>query len=138
MQSFRRLRVWERAHRFALEVRRATQSFPRSGYAELKSQLISAAESIATNIVEGAAASSRKEFARFLDISIKSTAEVEYHLQLALDNGILLPSKWKELSDEVVEIRRMLCGLRKAVLKAERDTGKTKATSTTEPRETDN
>ena len=121
MQSFRRLRVWERAHQFALDVRRATQSFPRSGYAELKSQLIIAAESIAANIVEGAAASSRKEFARFLDISIKSTSEVEYHLQLALDNGVMLPSKWKELSDEVVEIRRMLCGLRKAVLKADRD-----------------
>jgi len=41
-------------------------------------------------------------------------------LQLALDNGVLPPSKWKQLSDEVVEIRRMLCGLRKAVLRADR------------------
>jgi four helix bundle protein len=120
MQSFRRLHVWERAHQFALDVRKATHSFPRTGYGELKSQLISAAESIPTNIVEGAGASSRKEFARYLDISIKSTFEVEYQLQLAKDNAILLPDEWEALSNEVVEIRRMLYGLRKAVLKREK------------------
>jgi four helix bundle protein len=119
MQDFRRLRVWERAHRFALDVRKVTHSFPRTGYADLKSQLVSAAESIATNIVEGSAASTRKEFARFLEISIKSASEVEYQLQLAVDNAVLLPSKWKELSDEVVEIRKMLIGLRRAVLRGD-------------------
>ena len=90
MQNFRRLHVWERAHQFALDVRIATESFPRSGYSELKAQLVSGTESIPTNIVEGCGASSRKEFARYLDISIKSTFEVEYQLQLAKDYSILL------------------------------------------------
>src|SRR5690242_21168411 len=54
----------------------------------------------------------RKEFARYLDISIKSTYEVEYQLQLARDYAILLPDKWKSLSNEVVQIRRMMYGLR--------------------------
>jgi len=121
MQNFRRLHAWERAHQFALDVRIATQSFPRTGYSELKAQLIGAAESIPTNIVEGCGASSRKEFARYLDISIKSTFEVEYQLQLAKDYSILLPDKWKSLSDELIEIRRMLYGLRKAVLTADRN-----------------
>ena len=85
MQSFRRLHVWERAHQFALDVRKATRSFPKTGYGELKAQLIRAAESISTNIVEGAGAATRKEFARYLDIAIKSTLEVESQLQLALD-----------------------------------------------------
>lgn len=129
MQNFRRLRVWERAHQFALDIRKATHSFPRTGYGELKAQLISAAESISTNIVEGAGAASRKEFARYLDIAIKSTLEVESQLQLALDYAILLPDKWKSLSDELVEIRRMLYGLRKAVLKADRDGQKGKKTT---------
>lgn len=124
MQSFRRLHVWERAHQFALDVRKATRSFPKTGYGELKAQLIRAAESISTNIVEGAGAATRKEFARYLDIAIKSTLEVESQLQLALDYGILPSDKWKILSDELVQIRRMLYGLRKAVLKADRDRGK--------------
>ena len=121
MQNFRRLHVWERAHQFALDVRIATESFPRTGYSELKAQLVRAAESIPTNIVEGCGASSRKEFARYLDISIKSTFEVEYQLQLAKDYSILLPNRWESLSSEVVQIRRMLYGLRKSVLTADRN-----------------
>jgi four helix bundle protein len=120
MQNFRRLRVWERAHQFALEVRKVTQSFPRAGYGELKAQLVSAAESIVTNIVEGTGAVTRKEFARYLDIAIKSASEVEGQLQLALDYGIILPITWHALSDEAVQIRRMLIGLRRAVLDADR------------------
>jgi len=120
MQNFRRLRVWERAHQFALEVRKVTQSFPRAGYGELKAQLVSAAESIVTNIVEGTGAVTRKEFARYLDIAIKSASEVEGQLQVAVDYGIILPITWHALSDEAVQIRRMLIGLRRAVLDADR------------------
>lgn len=118
MQDFRRLAVWARAHAFVLNVRRAVGTFPRAGYAELRSQLTTAAESIAHNIVEGSAASSRKEFARFLDVSIKSTSEAEYQLQLAHDYTLLPVHVWQSLTSEVVQIRRMLCGLRRAVLDA--------------------
>lgn len=116
MQDFRRLRVWSRAHSFALAVRRAARSFPRSGYSDLKAQIVRAADSIASNIVEGCGAATRKEFARYLDISIKSTSEVEYRLQLALDCGLLSKAGWTTLSVEVVEIRKMLYGLRRALL----------------------
>jgi four helix bundle protein len=77
-----------------------------------------AAESIVSNIVEGCAASSRKEFARFLDISIKSTSEVDYQLQLARDLGVLRHAQWKPLAQEVVELRKMLSALRRTVLDA--------------------
>jgi four helix bundle protein len=120
MQNFRDLHVSERSHRFALAVRRASRGFPRHGYAELKSQIVRAAESIPANIVEGCGAATRKEFARFLDISVKSTSELEYHLILARDNGVLSPGLADSLTREVVEIRRMLCGLRRALLNADR------------------
>lgn len=112
--------MWQRAHALVLNVRRASRSFPRSGCASLKSQMVRAAESIAFNIVEGSAASSRKEFARFLDISIKSTSELEYQLQLAMDYGVLPARDWRSVTAETVEIRRMLCGLRRTVLEASR------------------
>ena len=118
MQDFRRLLVWQRAHAFALDVRRVTDAFPRVGYTDLKSQLRRAAESIVTNIVEGCGASSRKEFARFLDMSIKSTSEVDYQLQLARDLGVLCHARWKPLAQEVVELRKMLSALRRTVLDA--------------------
>jgi four helix bundle protein len=83
MQDFRRLLVWSRSHALATTIRRTVHGFRGAGYAELKSQLVSAAESIPSNVVEGCGAATSKEFARFLDISIKSTSEVEYRLELA-------------------------------------------------------
>jgi four helix bundle protein len=99
----------------ALELRKLAAGFP-PGYGEFKEQLTSAAESIASNIVEGAAAASKKEFARFLDFSIKSSIEVEYRLQLAFDYALVGEAMWETYTDEVVEIRKMTFGLKKSVL----------------------
>lgn len=116
MQDYHNLDVWARAHAQALKVRKATRRFPRTGYASLKKQMTTAAESIAFNIVEGCGASSQKEFARFLDISIKSAFELEYQLQLAMDYGVLPAKGHALLSKETVEIRKMLFGLQEKVL----------------------
>lgn len=118
MQSFRHLLVWQRAHALALDARRVSRSFPRSGYSALKSQLARCAESIPANIAEGCGAATNREFSRFLDIAIKSTTELEYHLQLAHDSGVLTRGHWQTLTAETIEIRRMLCGLRRRVLEA--------------------
>jgi four helix bundle protein len=127
MQDFRQLIVWKRAHVFAINVRQACRGFPRTGYSDLKSQLSRAAESIASNIVEGCGAATRKEFARFLDISIKSTSEVDYQLELARDYRVLSYHDWKALASEAVQIRKMLFALRRAVLAADQ------AAQSTEP-----
>jgi len=54
--------------------------------------------------------------ARFVEMSIKSTKELEYQLLLARDYGVLPRADWKVLSQETIEIRRMLYGLRRRVL----------------------
>ena len=54
--------------------------------------------------------------ARFVDMSIKSTKELEYQLLLAKDYGVMPRSDWKVLTEETIDIRRMLCGLRRRVL----------------------
>src|SRR5262245_19553947 len=115
MQNFRKLLVWRKAHALALEVRRVARTFPRDRNWSLASQLVRAADSIAQNIVEGCGAQTNREFARFLDISIKSSSETEYQLQLALDDGALSTREWGGLQRSVIEIRKMLSGLRQAV-----------------------
>lgn len=114
MQDFRKLKVWQKAHALALNVRRVSKGFPRSGYATLRSQITRAAESVPSNIVEGCFAASQREFAH-LEISVKSAGELEYHLQLAYDYGVLRNRNWQSLSADTVEVRRMLLGLRKKV-----------------------
>jgi four helix bundle protein len=118
MQDYRKLRVWGAAHALAIGVRQATNGFPRTGYASLRSQVTTAAESIAFNIVEGCGAAGQAEFARFLDISRKSSMELEYQLRLARDYGILPRAAWESLSENTIDVRRMICGLRKKVLAA--------------------
>jgi len=115
VQDFRRLLVWQRAHELVLAVRRGVRKFPRSERGSLKFQIVNAAESIAFNIVEGCGTRTAKDFARFLDMSIKSACELEYQLQLAVDCGAVPKPVWEPLTAETVEIRRMLCGLRRKV-----------------------
>lgn len=77
--------------------------------------MTSAGESIAFNIVEGCGANSPREFARFLDIGIKSASELEYQLALARDYGVLRNRDWQSLSAATIDVRRMLYGLRTKV-----------------------
>jgi four helix bundle protein len=123
MQNHRGLRVWRKAHTLAIDVRRVIRLFPRRGYGSLQSQIARAAESIVFNIVEGCGGTSQKDFARFLDIGIKSTLELECQLELAKDYGILSQRHWQTLTADAVDIRRMLCGLRTKVLATKESSG---------------
>ena len=75
MRDFRELRVWEKAHHFALAVYRETRSFPKEETYGLTSQIRRAAVSIAANITEGSGRDSSREFARFLQIAMGSGSE---------------------------------------------------------------
>ena len=51
------------------------------------------------------------DFARFLQIAAGSAAELEYHLLLSRDLALLEEVDYKRLTDEVVEVKRMLAAL---------------------------
>jgi four helix bundle protein len=121
MQDYRKLLVWRKAHALVLNVQKSSRRFPRAGYAPLKLHLTRSAKSIPFNIVEGCGAQSRKEFARFLSISIKSANETEYQLMLARDYSVMSTADWQFLSEETIGVRKMLCGLRNKLLTAEQD-----------------
>ena len=116
MQNHRNLRVWRQAHDLPVAVRRAIRDYPRNGYSSLISQTVRSAESVPFNIVEGCAAATNPEFARFLDMSIKSTSEREEQLELAKDYEILNPERWQTLTANVTSVRKQLYALRTRVL----------------------
>ena len=116
MQDYRRIVAWQRAHALSIAVDKLARAFSRAGHAGLRSQLTRAADSIPTNIVEGCGATTNKEFARFLEIAIKSANEVEYYLLKARDHGVASESEWATLTLEISEIRRMIYGYRKKVI----------------------
>ena len=71
--------------------------------------------SIPANIVEGRRQESEKEFARFLRIAVNSGCELEYHLIVARDIGVMSESDAASLLREVIEVRRMVHGLLKKI-----------------------
>jgi four helix bundle protein len=73
--------------------------------------MLRAAMSIPANIVEGSGHESGKEFVRFLRIASASASELEYHLLIAKDFGILSESDFASLSAQASEVRKMLFGL---------------------------
>ena len=77
----------------------------------LRGQIIRAAMSIPANIVEGRRQESEKEFARFLRIALNSGCELEYHLIMARDLGVISERESATLLAEVIEVRRMIHGL---------------------------
>ena len=116
MSDFRKLKVWEKSHSLALNAISVAKKIRGSDNAALRLQIVRAAESIPTNIVEGSGQESAKEFGRFLSIAIKSSSELEYHLILASDLHLIARSDFTSLTDQTIQVRRMLYVLRTKVI----------------------
>ena len=111
MQSFRNLKVWEKAHLLTLDVYKSSRCFPREEVYGLTSQMRRSSASIGANIAEGTCRKGDVEFGRFIQIAMGSASELEYHLLLAKDLEILESLDYERLSGEVIEVKRMLASL---------------------------
>jgi four helix bundle protein len=108
MQDFRKLQVWQRGHRLALAMYRATTAFPTFELYGLTSQIRRSAASIPANIAEGCGMASGAELRRFVQIAMGSASELEYHILLAHDLGYIQDDQYDTLASELVELRRMM------------------------------
>jgi four helix bundle protein len=77
MGDFKKLKVWQKAHTLAVQIHRVARSMRDSRHTSLRNQIIRAAESIPTNIVEGSRQSTNGDFARFLGYALNSSSELE-------------------------------------------------------------
>lgn len=111
MQDFRQLAVWQKSHRVTLEVYRISASLIEGHHFELRQQMVRAAVSVSANLAEGTGRSGDREFRRFCRMALGSGSELEYHLLLARDLGLLSGAVYDPLAAQVVEVKRMLAGL---------------------------
>ena len=115
MNNYRDLKVWQMAMMLTEDIYRATESFPSRETYALANQLQRAAVSIPSNIAEGHARNSTKDYLRFLSISQGSLAEAETQLELAHRLGYIQQTVLLCLLEQTNEIGRMLHGLRSAL-----------------------
>lgn len=110
IRTHKDLLVWQKAVDFVIEIYNLTKSFPRDELYTLVSQIRRAAVSIPSNIAEGAARQSRKEFQHFLYIALGSVSELETQLIICRRLGYL-DCHEETIFLKLEEIRRMLLGL---------------------------
>jgi four helix bundle protein len=83
VRSYRDLEVWQLGLDLVESVYRCTAAFPKSETFGLAAQMRGAAVSIPSNIAEGQARNSTKQFLQFLSFALGSLAELETQLELA-------------------------------------------------------
>ena len=109
MRDFKQLNFWKRSHLLTLNIYKLTKSsFPKEEMYGLISQIQRSSSSIPTNIAEGCGRNTNPDLRRFLVIATGSLSELEYQLLLAKDLGYVSDIIYKELSDELIEIRKMI------------------------------
>ena len=115
MRDFKRIKAWQRAHALAIALHKSTKRFSRVGYARLKAQLTSAADSIKDTIAEGCGAATNREFAipRHGD---QVGHETEGHLLFARDLELFSADDWRKFTAETIEIRKMVYVYRRKVV----------------------
>jgi four helix bundle protein len=117
MQDYRNLIVWRKAHQLTLQAYAFAATLKAPAAWPLRDQLIRAAISVPSNIAEGAGRGTDADFDRFLGYSLGSLNELEYDLLLAHDLRLLQADEHSQICRQLVEVRRMLSGL-KSQLKA--------------------
>ena len=111
MKTHKDLNVWQESIALVTLIYEKTKSFPKDELFSLTSQIRRCAVSIPSNISEGAARESNKEFIRFLYISQGSIAELDTQLLIANNLNFLSKEDYINLDEKLVSIRKMLAGL---------------------------
>jgi four helix bundle protein len=99
-----------------MDLYKHTRTFPKEEKYRITNQLLRASLSIPTNIAEGSSSSTSKEYARYIKIAISSASEVEYLFRACRDLGFLSKNTYTELKSRIIEIRKMLLGLKNKII----------------------
>jgi four helix bundle protein len=110
-RDHRKLRVFAQADALVISVYRATATFPQEERYVLQTQIRRAAISAASNIVEGCARRTTREYVNFLNIANGSTAETEYLLNIARRLGFMSAALEADLVKRYKELTRGLQNL---------------------------
>jgi len=111
----KRLEVWKKAIELTVLIYKITDSFPELERFGLISQMRRAVNSIASNIAEGAARQTKKEFAQFLHNAQGSLSELDTQNIIAKRLGYLSEDVFKKVEIELDSEDRMLTGLIKSL-----------------------
>ena len=115
IKPHKRLDVWNKAIDFTVEIYKHTEIFPKSEIYGLIGQMRRAAVSIPSNIAEGAARQTKKEFINYLHMSQGSLSELDTQLVIASRLEYISMGTYQEIENKLETISKMLTGLIKSL-----------------------
>jgi four helix bundle protein len=107
----KKLDAWKLSMELVLDVYQTTAKFPSQEKYSLIDQIRRATISIPSNIAEGAARQTKKEFTNYLHIAQGSLSELDTQVELARRLGFLDDENWKILDQRMVRIDKTISGL---------------------------
>jgi four helix bundle protein len=116
MRNFRQLEVWSQAIELVTKVYEVTNSFPQNERYGLVSQMNRCAISVPANIAEGSSRKTAVDFARFLEISLGSSFELETYFEIAYRLNFITEPKYEMVKAELSVIQKRINSLREAIL----------------------
>ncbi len=115
IKAHRELKVWQKSLDLVDLVYALTKTFPKDEQYALSQQLRRCAVSVPSNIAEGNARNSTKEYLQFISIARGSLAELDTQLIIAFRAKYINQNKLNELESMIAEIGRMLAGMKKSL-----------------------
>jgi len=111
------LDVWKKAVDLVQQIYDLTKTFPKNEDYSLTSQMRRAAISVPSNISEGAARQTKKEFINFLHMAQGSLSELDTQIEIAKRLGYFSEDQNKKTFEIMQDVDRMLSGLIKSLRK---------------------
>ena len=117
-KHYQDLVVWQRAMEVAKLTYLIVKKLPKEETYSISDQMRRAAVSIPSNIAEGHARNSTREFLHFLSIANGSKAELQTQLMICVQVGYFADTDISELINKLDEVGRMIHALSRALTTA--------------------
>lgn len=105
------LDVWKMSMDLVTQIYKGAEKFPKNEKYDLIDQIRRAAASVPSNIAEGAARQTKKEFANYLHISQGSLSELDPQLEIAKRLESIRIKEWVDIDVQMGRIDKMITGL---------------------------
>lgn len=106
MNDHTKLRIWNDGIELALDVYKATETFPKDERFGITSQVRRSTVSMPSNIAEGAGRKTKGEFKQFLGYAVASSCELHTQLVIANKLGYIETMLFEELHGRIVGIQK--------------------------------
>jgi len=116
-ESYKNLKIWNDSINLTVDIYSLTKKFPKDEIFGTVSQLRRAVVSISSNIAEGSSRPSKKDYTRFIDISIGSLHEVENLLEITYKLEYISKNDYVKLMGDIQKLGVSIGGFRKYLMK---------------------